>query len=247
MRRVFLFLILSAWSASGAESALEALAHLPKDQAAHLARIEGRGGSPAPDRWYFLVYDPAAETGVHEFVVADGQVVASRALSQFADSLKPEEVMDPASLKTDSAQAAKLAAAYAAANGVNATSINYELRNGDGAPAWKLSCLNDAGTSLGEVTVAAQTGEVLAHGGFIQTPREPAATPKPAHAGRAAAGKTPRFDVYAEPVVAPGAVPTPGLEADNAPHRRRTRPPQGGAIGGAFKNVGRKLHNFFAF
>ena len=146
--------------------------------------MEARGGAPDPERWYILVYDGTAQNGVHEFVVADGQVVASRALSQFADSLMPDDVIDASAIKTDSAQAAKQAGVYAGANGVSATSINYELKKSadNSAPAWKLSCLNEAGDSIGEIVITAARGEVVSHSGFAHAPKEAAsaATPRPA-------------------------------------------------------------------
>lgn len=250
MRGAFLVLILAGWAFSfaAAESALDALSHIPQDQVAHLAKMEARGGAPDPERWYILVYDGTAQNGVHEFVVADGQVVASRALSQFADSLMPDDVIDASAIKTDSAQAAKQAGVYAGANGVSATSINYELKKSadNSAPAWKLSCLNEAGDSIGEIVITAARGEVVSHSGFAHAPKEAAsaATPRPARHG-----STPKFDVYAKPVVAPSAVPaaTPEDEGDVATRRRRRAPQKEGGIGGAFKNFGHKVQHFFTF
>ena len=249
MRGVFLIFILGGWvAAARAESALEALSHIPSEQAAHLAKIEGRGGSPEPDRWYILVYDGTSETGVHEFVVSDRKIVASRTLSQFADSLTPDDVIGADAIKTDSPQAGKLAGEYAGANGVSATSLDYELKkSADGSPpAWKISCLNDAGTPLGEVTVGAARGDVLSHDGFPHAPGEASSSPtaKPVHPVKA-----PKFDVYDPPVVAPSAVPSPSPEEESAATRRRRRAPQKqeSGIGGAFKNFGHKVQHFFTF
>src|SRR6187455_158050 len=68
-------------------TAFGALALLPKDVAARVARIEGPDGRPFPERWYVLVHDAAAPRGLREFVVTDGKALANRTLSQFADSL----------------------------------------------------------------------------------------------------------------------------------------------------------------
>jgi hypothetical protein len=116
--------ILTLLPAAYAETALDAIKQLPADQAARIARIEGRGGAPDPDRWYILTQDPAADNGVHEFVVSNGEVVASRAISQFADSLKPEDILGDVPLTIDSDKAAKLAHDYAEANGAVVASIN---------------------------------------------------------------------------------------------------------------------------
>ena len=49
--------------AAYAETAFDAIKELPKDQAARIARIEGRDGTPDPDRWYILTQDPKADNG----------------------------------------------------------------------------------------------------------------------------------------------------------------------------------------
>src|SRR5688572_12742981 len=64
-------------------TALGALALLPKEVAARVARIEGPDGRPFPERWYVLVHDAAAPRGLREFVFTDGKALANRTLSQF--------------------------------------------------------------------------------------------------------------------------------------------------------------------
>jgi hypothetical protein len=73
-------------------SALGALHLLPSGEAKKVALIEGREGSPPPERWYILVNDAKDENGLHEYVVAGGELVASRHISQFAEILRPAEV-----------------------------------------------------------------------------------------------------------------------------------------------------------
>src|SRR5687767_13225909 len=75
------------------ESALRAIRLLPKSEAKRIARIEGREGTPAPERWHILVHDPKVENGLREYVVAGGELVASRTLSQFAEHLQPGDVV----------------------------------------------------------------------------------------------------------------------------------------------------------
>src|SRR5438128_1729550 len=98
MRPTFPAIILIAASAASlhaqnATTALSAIKLLPKGDLKRIARIEAREGNPTPERWYILVHNPSDESGLHEYVVAGGEVVASRALSQFAEGLKPEEVI----------------------------------------------------------------------------------------------------------------------------------------------------------
>lgn len=253
---------LSAAAAGGNASALAALRLLPKDKAAKLARIEARDGTPEPDRWYLLVQDPAAENGVHEFVVAGKEIIASRAISQFADSLKPEDVIGGAAVKIDSDRAAKIAREYAQANNATISRMNYELKKegADAAPIWKVSCLDESGNQVGEITVTAGKGNVISHEGFAVTPPEP--TPTPAVARKTAEPKkksAPRFEVYADSQVAPGTgAPTAAPVADpdtlrgedsDPRERRRYRNDdnRGSAVGNAARSVGRTIRRFMPF
>ncbi len=178
MRSMFLLLsVLAAGAAnvhaqSGA-SALSAIKLLPKADAKRIARIEAREGNPTPERWYILVHDPAEETGLHEYVVARGSLVASRSLSQFAEGLTAEEVIGPEAFKFDSDRAGKLAQQYALANNTIPATLNYQLRrdSSDGTPVWNVTCIDATGRALGGVVVAADKGTVLSHNGF---PLEPA-------------------------------------------------------------------------
>ena len=205
--RAFLFSVLiSSASAQGDGSAFEALKLLPKDAAKRLARIEAREGSPVPERWYLLVHDPAEQSGVREFVVAAGKFVTSRTLSQFADSLKATDVIGADTVKVDSSHMAKLAAAFAEANGTKAGSLNYELAR-DGAsnlPAWKVTVLDAAGDQIGVLVVNATRGAVLSADGFEKSPAAELLAPpaSAAGAGAAVAKKT-------KAIPAATATPTP--------------------------------------
>ncbi len=226
------------------ESALDAIKLLPKDQAARIARIEGRDGSPDPDRWYILTQDPVADNGLHEFVVSNGAIVASRALSQFAESLKPEDILGAAPLKIDSDQAAKLAHDYAKTNGSAVTTLNYELKKDapDAAPEWTVTCLDDQGKKVGEVVLTAAKGDVVSHTGFSMEP-EAEATPE----------ETPRkkvhFETYAKPEVAVAAVgsapPDEGVSHGGSRPQPAKKPVSG--IGKTLDNVGRTLHKYLPF
>lgn len=240
-------------------SALTALKLLPRDKAAKLARIEARDGTPEPDRWYLLVQDPAEENGLHEFVIAGKEIVASRAISQFADALKPEDVIGTAAVKIDSDRAAKLARQYAEANNVSISKMNYELKKegADAAPVWKISCLDETGNKVGEITVTAGKGNVISHEGFAVAP-----TPAPAPASKSVAATkkkpAPKFDVYADSQVAPGTgapaaapAPQPAADEEDADTRGRRRArddgERGGAVGNAARSVGRTIRHLLPF
>jgi hypothetical protein len=225
-----------------AESAIDAIKHLPAGEAARIARIEGRDGAPEPERWYILTQDPATDNGVHEFVVANGEIVASRSLSQFADSLKPDDILGAGPLTVDSTQAAKIAQDYAAINGIVISTISYDLRKeGAGAaPLWTISCLDDKGVREGAIIITAGKGSVVSHEGFALVPA-PAATP----GSVAKTSSQPRFDTYAKPEVATAANSTPASAAGATAGggKRAAKKPETG-VAKTMDNVGRTLHKY---
>ena len=169
-----------------ANSALGALKVLPRGEAKRLARIEARDGTPVPERWHFIVHDPKAETGVHEYVVAGGEIVASRDVSQFAESLRAEDVFGGDALKINSDRAAKLAQQYAFANNMTVAAMHYVVKKEGAAavPLWSVTCLDEAGKELGRLVLSAGKGAVVSHEGFAiepppPVPPPPAATPPP--------------------------------------------------------------------
>ena len=223
-----------------ANSALAALKLLPRGEAKRLARIEARDGTPVPERWYFIVHDPKSETGVHEYVVAGGEIVASRDVSQFAENLRVEDVVGGDALKVNSDRAAKLAQQYALANDVNVTAMQYELKK-DGAaaaPLWRVTCLGEDGTEFGRLVISAGKGTVVSHEGFAAEPPPPAppapATPNPVEKLRQPAAvaivpKATPIPVAVAIPVEPAATPPPkksGLIDRLFGHKERTPPAQ---------------------
>src|SRR5947207_12222123 len=76
-----------------ANTAINAIRQLPRGEYKKIVRIEARDGKPDPERWHIIVHDPKDENGVHEYVIAGGEVVASRALSQFVESVKADDIV----------------------------------------------------------------------------------------------------------------------------------------------------------
>ncbi len=181
MKTTLLTLTASALCASGLlaatepTTAMEAIKLLPKSEAKKIARIEAREGTPAPERWYVIAFDEKSESGVREYAVAGGEIVATRAVSQFAEALKPADVIGGDAVRIDSDRAARLAQQYALANNATVASLNYELkRDGEGAaPLWTVTCLDEAGKELGRVVVTAGKGNVVSHEGFAVEPGAP--------------------------------------------------------------------------
>jgi hypothetical protein len=193
LRKLFLFLCISA-VAHAEGGALAAIKLIPAEAAKRLVAIEAREGTPAPERWYLLVNDPGEQRGVREFVVADGRFVTSRTLSQFAETLKPADIIGGDAVKVDSTHVAKLAAAFAEANGAKVGSLNYDLARdaASNVPLWKVTVLDASGDQLGILAVNAAKGTVLSADGFEKSP-SPASLAPPAaiaSADKAAAKKT---------------------------------------------------------
>ena len=206
--RMRLFFIISGCligSSFAGSTALDAVKLLPKEQRARVARIEAREGSPEPQRWYLLVHDRGAENGLKEFVVADGAIVAERGISQFAESLTPEQVIGDA-VRFDSNRAAQLLQQYAEMNGVKAGRIAYQLRK-DGptaVPLWRLTCHDPRGRELGSLTITGTKGVVISHQGFTIEP-----APVVAEKLREKLRPAPVAPVVREPTVQPAREPEP--------------------------------------
>lgn len=153
-------------------TALQAIKLLPKDAWSRLARVEAFDGAPIPERWHILVHDTREENGLHEYVIANGEVVASRAVSQFAEDLKADDIIGNEAVKVDSEHAANLAEAYAEANKKDFVTYNYELKkDGEAAtPVWKVTCVDAKGEEVGRISISAGKGTVVKHEGFPVEP-----------------------------------------------------------------------------
>jgi hypothetical protein len=156
----------------GANTALGAIKQLPRGEYKKIVRIEGRDGSPAPERWHIIVHDPKDENGVHEYVIASGELVASRAISQFVESVKADDVVRESLVKIDSDKLGALATEYATVNNVPVASFNYALKKEgvDAVPLWSVTCLDDQGRQVGQLVVSAGKGNVISHEGFTAEP-----------------------------------------------------------------------------
>src|SRR5678816_3389265 len=116
----FLLFIGSAVTLAAVETqtALGALRSLPPEAGARIARIDGCDGTPMPERWHFLIYDPQTENGYREYVVADRQIVGQREVSQFGSEFQSTDIIGN-TFRIDSDRVARLALRYAAANNLS--------------------------------------------------------------------------------------------------------------------------------
>ncbi|MEO8354055.1 MAG: hypothetical protein ABI680_20185 [Chthoniobacteraceae bacterium] len=223
----FCLLLVAGGEARGQEgnvSAFGAVRLLAPERQSALAMVVARGGTPVPERWYLLTFDPAAEAGLREFVVAGGKIVAERIVSQFAETMTGRAVFEPESLKIDSDRAATMANAFCQANKVEASALHYDLRRGDatGAPLWTVICVTEKGEELGRVIISATTGVVIAHPGLREFPsaeqlvgkvpsiarREPDEKPEPPSTSRSRPSKPERRAI---PRAQPAPTPKPNV------------------------------------
>lgn len=218
-----LFLLLLTGVPLGAQtpalSALDALRLLPRGDGKRVARIVARDGAPVPERWHFLVFDPKTENGVREYVVAAGEVVAAREVSQFAESLRAEDVVGADAVKVDSDRAAKQVQQYAQINNLTVTTLHYELKKvgATAAPLWTVACLDAAGKEVGQLVISASRGTVLSHPGFAAEPPPPA-TPAPEEKPRlpVIAAAAPKATAAPKAGPAPKTTPAPVAVAEPA-------------------------------
>lgn len=209
LRSLLFLLLVSSAAAQSAGPALDALRLIPRDAAKRLVRIEAREGSPAPERWYLLVHDPAVASGVRELVIADAKLVTSRTLSQFAETLNAADIVGADAVQIDSTHVAKLAAAFADANGAKVGTLNYVLARdaATNAPVWSATVLDAVGDQIGVIVVNATKGTVLSSDGFEKSPPAASLAPPAGVAGVAvterSGGKKSR--------PAPAPAPKPGL------------------------------------
>jgi hypothetical protein len=177
MSRIICQLLLSLLStfplvAAEVQTALGALRALPPEEGERLARIDGCEGSPSPQRWHFLVYNPQTENGYREYVVADHHVVAKREVSQFGGDFQSTDIVGN-NLRVDSDRAARLARRYAVANNLPVASMNYELRRGmQAGPVWEITCFDENNQAIAWLIVSAEDESVLSQTGFSKTPVE---------------------------------------------------------------------------
>jgi hypothetical protein len=176
-------LLLFAAIAASATTALNALRVLLPEQAQNVALITAREGTPEPDRWHVIVFDPSSESGLREYVIAGDRRVASRSVSQFIEKLSAADVLGPAAIKIDSDRVVKTALQYGVANNKTIAALHFDLRKGttEGVPVWTVICADLGGAETGRLLISATKGEVLSHPGFpLEPPLESVAERAPA-------------------------------------------------------------------
>jgi hypothetical protein len=175
--RLLTFLIVASavcGSAADQISALAATQALSKTQQQSIARLSARAGKPSPESWTIVIHDPKTPKGVREFTVSSGAIISSKTKSNLALKLVKSDVIGLDGLRIDSDQVAELTASYASVNRLVPAAFDYDLRKegSDAAPLWTVVAYDEAGTRLGTIVVAANSGAIISHEGFAQTPEQ---------------------------------------------------------------------------
>jgi hypothetical protein len=165
-------MLLLAATTAPAATALTALRILLPEQARNVALITAREGTPEPDRWHVIVYDPTSDSGLREYVIEGGRRVASRPVSQFVEKLSATDVVGPDAIKVDSDRVVKAALQFGVVNNKTIAALHFDLRRNptDGTPIWTVICTNLSGVEMGRLLISATRGDVLAHPGFAVEP-----------------------------------------------------------------------------
>lgn len=160
-----------------ASTALEALRLIPDADLDRLAIIDGHDGTPTPERWHFLFYDPTAENGLREYVIQNGRIAAEREVSQFAPTLHPGDAVGIGALSIDSDVIARSAQRFAKANGHEIASMNFAMRKDEesGGALWSVVCVNSDGRAFASLVMTGDQGRIVSHEGFPTNPAAVAA------------------------------------------------------------------------
>lgn len=162
-----LLLPMVAMVAYGNDTAYQALRLIgterDKDHLNRVIELKGRSGAPQPDQWIVLIDDPMARGGLRELEVANGRIISERTPVSSYSGSGPQPVMNFSRLNLDSQGAFTVAEGEARKARVGFDAIDYFLRQDEqsGAPVWVLQLLNSQKNTVGSLTIAADTGDVI--------------------------------------------------------------------------------------
>ena len=163
-----LALLLLPLAAFGKDTAYKALRAIGAERNPALLNrvieLKGRSGDPQPELWTIILDDQLARGGVREIEVANGRVVSERTPVKSYSGSALGITMNFQKLNLDSEGAFAIAEAEAKAAKLGFDSVDYLLRCDDAnsAPTWVLQLLDPQQQNLGSITIAADTGAVLA-------------------------------------------------------------------------------------
>jgi hypothetical protein len=228
---------------AGPDTAYQALRTVGTERGAdslkHVIEVEGRGGVPQPVVWRIVLDDPTATGGVRELDVDNGKIVAEHTPVKAYSGSTAGALIDFKKLNLDSAGAFTVAEKEAQKAHIGFDTVDYTLRTGDGPdanPVWVIHMMDESRHSVGDLTVAADSGAIVASSlSGIQPPAYANGTPPPDYTVQ----ETDHDNLYA-----PEGEPSPIRQEDDSD----TEDTQGLRIGHkikqAFLSAGESLKNF---
>jgi len=172
---VALFLPLAAFGRETAYQALRTVgAERSKTLLNNVIEVKGRNGAPQPEVWTVLLNDPLARGGVREIEVSKGHIVSERTPVRAYSGQGEGIVLNFTLLNLDSQGAFAVAETEARNAKIGFYGADYLLRCEDNgsAPIWVVQLLDQQQHSLGSVSIAADSGTVVAKTFGGKTPQE---------------------------------------------------------------------------
>ena len=153
--------------------AYEALRTIGREKGDTLLRsiveMRGSSGAPQPSEWLVSLRDPAARSGLREFVVGSKGIRSER--TPVVGTVGSASAMSASSLNLDSTGAFNTANKEAAKAKLGFDTLSYVLKNRKGTPAWTVRLFDSTGLEVGMLEISAKDG-------LIVTPlRRPVITP----------------------------------------------------------------------
>jgi hypothetical protein len=163
-----------------------------EDSLKQVIEVVGHGGVPQPMVWRVVLNDPAARGGVRELDVAHGKIIAEHTPVNAYSGSAAGAVIDFHKLNLDSSGAFTVTEKEARKAHIGFDSVDYVLRTGDGPdanPVWVIHIMDTDRHSIGDMSVAADTGAIVssdlhghhAQGAGAQPPPPDYTDPSPDH------------------------------------------------------------------
>jgi hypothetical protein len=148
-------------------TALDALSafkvHTRREKVTGLVELRGTAGTPTPEKWHLVIYDPRSPTKLSEFTIRGPRVEDRGASREFYPQREPAGFFDMAKVNVDCAGAFRIADREAGKAMIGFDVIDYKLRCREFSdePVWILTLRTSAGVVNGTVTLSAIGGKVL--------------------------------------------------------------------------------------
>jgi len=125
--------------------------------------VAGENGAEQPETWRLVVRGPPNANQLWEFSVRGGRLIAEQPLPPSADAVFSGAPLVRTKLKIDSPVVFWRAHTEAEKARVGFDTVDYGLRNAElsTTPVWVARLNNQAGQQVGELTISAETGQVL--------------------------------------------------------------------------------------